>query len=132
MSYQNFHTISAKWDMIKEARPSTLRNHAIFWILRIVFNLVIIGCLIIFSTTFFKEMWLPLFEEDITSEDAEIINNFFIGVRITLGFIIVVSGLIVWLSARAIRRNTYIDVLESIIEEYRETANRTVNIPPRY
>jgi formate hydrogenlyase subunit 3/multisubunit Na+/H+ antiporter MnhD subunit len=132
MNYQNFQNLSAKWDMLKNARPSTFRNHFIFWILRLVFNVIIIGCVIIFSTTFFKEMWLPLFEEDITREDAQIINDFFIGVRVILGFIMIISGIIVWLSARAIHRNNYIDVLENIIEDYRETANSLANIPPRY
>ena len=132
MNYQQFHAfqvLSAKWETAKENRPSTFRNQFIFILINIIFSLVILGSIVLYSTTFFKEMWLPLFEGEISAEQIELITRFFIIVKGILLFFIIISSIITWLSSRAMRRNEYINSLEEIIEEYKDSINTSIASP---
>lgn len=123
LSQQKLYELATRWEILLKNRPSTTRNHLIFWVLRIVFDIVIIACAIIISTTFFKEMWLPIFQDLITEEDAEAINELFIFFRVILTIIAGFSAIIVWLAVRGLHRNSYIDQLEDLVDEYHNAAS---------
>lgn len=68
-------------------------------------------------TTFSREMWLPAFEEVVTAEDYEAMDALLVAMRGTSIFFITISGIIVWLSRSAIRRNNYIVQVEELMTE---------------
>ena len=114
LSIHKLHHLAAKWDIIFVNRPSTFRNSFIFWFFRIVFNIIILLALILLVTTFSREMWLPALEDVVTQEDYEIMDGILLGLRVIAIFFIIISGIIVWLSRSAIRRNIYIDQVEEL------------------
>ncbi|KAB2913646.1 MAG: hypothetical protein F9K23_16615 [Bacteroidetes bacterium] len=117
LSNQALQHILAKWSILYPNRPSTFRNSVIFWILRVLFNLIILISFAVLMTTFSREMWLPAFEEVVTAEDYEAMDALLVAMRGTSIFFITISGIIVWLSRSAIRRNNYIVQVEELMTE---------------
>lgn len=130
LSIHKLHHLAAKWDIIFAHRPSTFRNSFIFWFFRVVFNIVILLALILLIATFSREMWLPLFEGEISYEDYQIMDELLLGFRVIAIFFIIISGIIVWLSRSAIRRNNYIDQVEALLDEYKEVSAKEYNANP--
>lgn len=130
LSIHKLHHLSAKWDVLQENRPSIIRNSIVYWFFRIVFNLIAIGAVILFIITFSREMWLPLFEGEITEEDYQIIDQILIAYRVTAIVIFAISVIIVWLSKGASRRNGYIMQIEDIIEEYKKVSDEEYRANP--
>jgi hypothetical protein len=114
--------LSSKWEVIFSNRPSTLRNSFIYWLLRILFNIVILLAITLLITTFSRELWLPALEELVTHEDYEVIDKLLLGFRTIAIFFIIISGIIVWLSKGALRRNTYINQVEELLDEYKDVS----------
>lgn len=130
LSIHKLQHLAAKWDIIFAHRPSTFRNSFIFWFFRVLFNIVILLALILLITTFSREMWLPLFEGEISYEDYQIMDELLLGFRVIAIFFIIISGIIVWLSRSAIRRNNYIDQVEALLDEYKEVSVKEYNSNP--
>lgn len=114
--------LSSKWEVIFSNRPSTLRNSFIYWLLRILFNIVILLAITLLITTFSRELWLPAFEELVTEEDYKIMDELLLGIRTIAIFFIIISGIIVWLSKGALRRNAYINQVEELLDEYKDVS----------
>ncbi len=114
--------LSAKWEVLFTNRPSTFRNSFIYWFFRILFNIIILLAIILLITTFSRELWLPALEELVTHEDYEVIDKLLLGFRTIALFFIVISGIIVWLSKGALRRNNYIEQVETLLDEYKDVS----------
>lgn len=130
LSIHKLQHLAAKWDIIFAHRPSTFRNSFIFWFFRVVFNIIILLALILLVTTFSREMWLPALEDVVTQEDYEIMDGILLGLRVIAIFFIIISGIIVWLSRSAIRRNNYIDQVEALLNEYKEVSAKEYSANP--
>jgi succinate dehydrogenase/fumarate reductase cytochrome b subunit len=133
LSIHQIQHLLTKWNIIYDNRPSTLRSSFILWLIRIVFYLIMLASIVLYITTYSKELWLPAFEEFVPSEQYEAMKWLLSGLRGIAAFFFLISSIITWLTGSALRRNEYIEQIEELMDEFKGfSVNQYNNNPNNY
>lgn len=117
LSYQQINSALGKWNLLHPNRPSTKRNSIVIWVFRILFNIVFLLASAMLITTFSRELWLDAFKEVIKPDDYQAMDDLLLTLRGLSIFFMILSIIIVWMCRCVIRRNDYIESMETIFAE---------------